>query len=268
MKTKLHSKKFKQTKAFFSIALFLVSLISFSQEPLATSNTEITGVTCTFAFDEENIPPDKVNIKENSVDNDPTTGWAGFGDTGGEIIFDLGGAYELLELQYLAPTKSVAYAFQVLVSTDGVNYTYPLGMVNQLSNLDNTYKSFDLGTNVGVTHVKLECYGRPGDSQWNTIREIKFYSTATASVKDNELSGFALYPNPANNSFFLSDLNNAVNNVQIVSLDGKVISSKTVDGFEKELTVDTSFLANGVYLLKLSDTTRNLNASKMLVIQH
>lgn len=266
MKTKLHSKEFYHLKAYLLLVLFLVPSIALAQDPLPTSNTEITGVTCTFAFDEE-ITPTKNNVKEHTVDNDPDTDWAGFGDTGGEVIFDLGDAYDLVELQYLTVVKSVAYEFQISVSTDGVNYTYPLGMVNQQSNLDATYKSFDLGTNSGVTFVKLECYGRPGDSQWNTISELKFYSAPTASVKDNELSGFSLYPNPASDSFFLSNLNTTVNNMQIVSLDGKIILSDTIDSLKKEITINTPFLANGVYLVKLSDTSRGISASKMLVVR-
>ena len=275
MTTKLLSKTFKQLKAYSSIALLLICSIAYAQDPVATSNTEITGVTVYSFFDEQvDIPAGKENYATNIVDNDPDSDWAAQSTTGGELIFNLGGEYELVELQHLTVAKSFAYEFEIFISTNTDpdvtgDYTKLLGAGNQQSNLDATYKSFDLGTNSGVRYVKLKCYGRVGEgSAWNTISELKFYSTATTSVKENELSGFKLYPNPSNNSFFLNDLNSTVNNIQILSLEGKVISTLPLDGFDKELTVDTSFLANGVYLVKLSDTTRNLNATKMIVVKH
>ena len=273
MKTKLHLKNFKQKNAYLTITLLLVSVITFSQEPVATSNTEITGVTLNFFFDEQvDIPAGKENYAINMLDNNPDTDWAGESDTGGELIFDLGGTFDLAEIQHLTVTKTPSYEFQIWVSTTGVaegDFTnvYPSAS-NLLSNQDNTYLQFnDFGTISGATYVKIKCYGR-SDSAWNTISELKFYSETTASVKENELSGFSLYPNPANNSLYLSDLSNKVDKVQIVSLEGKVISSRVIDSFEKNLSIDTSSLANGIYIVNLSDATKNLNASKMIVIQH
>ncbi|BAO77415.1 hypothetical protein WPG_3185 [Winogradskyella sp. PG-2] len=51
MTTKLHFQKSKQLKTYLSMALFLVSLLTFSQEIVATSNIEITGVTLHYFFD-------------------------------------------------------------------------------------------------------------------------------------------------------------------------------------------------------------------------
>ncbi|WP_282122776.1 T9SS type A sorting domain-containing protein [Algibacter mikhailovii] len=278
MRTKLHSKSFKQKNTYFAFALCLVSLFTFAQDPVDTSNTEITGATVTFAFDEENNPPDKVNLKEGILDDNVDTDWAGnlnnsFGEA--SIIIDLGGTYDLAEIQYLTVAKDDPYAFQLLVSTNGADYTDVYGGDLQQSNIDATYKQFVLpSTQTGATHVKLICFGRidatteANRSAWNTISELKLYAESTASLKDNELSGFTLSPNPANSFFTLSNLNNKVNNVQILSLEGKLISSQSFDGFSKKLTIDTANLANGVYVVKLSDAAKSLNASKLMVIQH
>lgn len=164
----------------------------------------------------------------------------------------------------------------MLVSTNGTDYTDVYGGALQQSNLDATYKQFVLpSVQTAVTHVKLICFGRvnasteANTSAWNTISELKFYlEGSTASLKDNELSGASFYPNPANNSLFLSNFSDKANKVQVVSLEGKVILSRNINSLEKDITIDTSLLANGIYLVKLSDTTRNLNDSKMIVIQH
>ncbi|GGZ75251.1 T9SS type A sorting domain-containing protein [Algibacter mikhailovii] len=275
MRTKLHSKNFKQKNTYLAFALCLVSLFTFAQDPVDTSNTEITGVSVNFYFDQQvDIPAGKENYAANAVDNDPDTDWAAeSSDPRGEaLILDLGGGYDLAEIQYLTVTKSPSYQFQLWVSTTGVeeaDFTniYP-SAGNLLTNQDNTYLQFkDFTPIAGAKYVKVKCYGR-SDSPWNTLSEIKFYSTATASVKDNELSGFTLSPNPANSFFTLSNLNNKVNNVQILSLEGKLISSQSFDGFSKKLTIDTANLANGVYVVKLSDAAKSLNASKLMVIQH
>lgn len=276
MKRKLRSKNFKQLKTNLSIFLFLISLLTFSQTPQTTTNSEIANVLVYSFFDEQvdlSASPQKTNYAINLVDDDVNTDWAAQSETGDELILNLGGAQDLAEIQYLTVTKSPSYQFQIWVSTDtdpdlASSYTniYP-SAGNLLSNQDNTYLQFnDFGTISGARFVKIKCFGR-SDSSWNTISELKFYSTATASVKENELSGFTMYPNPSSNSFYLSNLSNKVSNIQILSLDGKIILSKSINSFNNKLEIDSSFLETGVYLIKLSDLSSNLNASKMLVIQ-
>ncbi|BAO77414.1 hypothetical protein WPG_3184 [Winogradskyella sp. PG-2] len=85
----------------------------------------------------------------------------------------------------------------------------------------------DFGTITGVRYIKFKAYGR-SDSPWNTVSEIRFYTVPTASVDDNELSGFLLHPNPVDESLILKDLNNTVNKVDIIGLDGKLIMTKTI----------------------------------------
>ena len=275
MNTKLLSKKNRLIKISLSIAMFFVSLMIFSQDPVATTNTEISGITLHYFFDEQVDPPNnKFNYAANLIDDDPDTDWAAQSNTGEEIIFDLGGAYDLTEIQHLTVTKIPSYEFQLWVSTDSdpdntgayVNLYPSAG--NILSNQDNTYLQFnDFGTIVGVRYIKFKAYGR-SDSSWNTASEVKFYTVPTASVDENELSGFSLYPNPADEFLVLNDLNNAVNKIEIISLDGKLVSSKTIEDLVDEMRIDTSFLENGMYIIKLSDTVKNISASKMIAVQH
>lgn len=287
----------KQTKRYACTALLLSSLSTFAQEPLATTNTEIEGVTLDHFFHQEtdtSTDTSKTTFAVNILDDDPTSDWAGnlevlntFNAANNLplvdepiLVFNLNGAVDLAEIQYLTVTRQ--YLFQVLVSTTVTDdYTQaefvditPVrddnvtknGESFLASNDDATYKSFDLGSNPGVTFVKLYKAGRT-NSEWNTISELKFYSAeAIASTRDEELSNASIYPNPANNVLFLDNINDKVSKVEVVSIGGQVLLSKEVDA--ANVTLNTSALANGVYFVNFTNTTSNVNSSKTIVVQH
>ncbi len=259
------------------ILLFTLNLVA--QDPVTTTNNEITsGITVEFVFDEE-VTATKNNVIGNSIDGDPDTDWAGnLGNTADEasIIYNLGGTYDLAEIQYLTVVKDDPYAFQLLVSTTGTDsgdFTDVFGGDLQQSNLDGTYKQFTLpSVQTGVKYVKLICFGRinatteANTSQWNTISELKFYTEgAVASTINNELSKVSLYPSPANNQLSIKNLNNKVSKVEIFNLLGKKLISKNIESLNP--TINTSNLTNGIYLVKLSDLN-NTSAIKKIIVQH
>ena len=266
----------KQKKAFLTALLFVTSLSLFSQQ--TSNNTEITGVTVEFAFDEE-VTDSKNNVKERIVDNDDDTDWAGnLGNATGEasIIFNLGAAYDLAEIQYLTVAKDDPYGFQLLVSTtgsDAEDFTDVYGSAKQQSNIDGTYKQFVLPTiQTGVTYVKLICLGRidanteSNTSAWNTISELRFYKEGSvASITSNELRQVSLYPSPTNNQLRLKNFNDKVSKIEIYNLLGKKLISSKIENSNQ--TINTSQLANGIYLVKLSDVN-NVSATKKIVVQH
>lgn len=271
-------KLFNNKKTYLILSFLLVSLTMFSQDPVTTNNTEITTVTANFAFDEE-VTDTKNNVIGRAVDGDPDTDWAGnLGNASGEasLIFDLGGAFDLAEIQYLTVAKSDPYAFQLLVSTSGTDsgdFTDVYGGALQQSNLDATYKQFVLpSVQTGVTYVKLICFGRinasteANTSQWNTISELKFYKEgAVASTINNKLSQVSLYPSPANNELFINDLDGKVNRIEIYNVLGKKVLEKSLSASSQAL--NTSNLANGMYLVKLSDANNN-SATKKIIVRH
>lgn len=266
----------KQKKAYFSVLIFLLAFNTNAQEtPVTTSNTEITtGIVVEFAFDEE-VTDTKENVKERITDNDPDTDWAGnLGNATGEasIIINLGAAYDLAEIQYLTVAKDDPYGFQLLVSTTGKadgDFTDVYAGAKQQSNIDGTYKQFVLpSVQSGAKYIKLICFGRinasteANTSAWNTISELKFYTEgSTASTINNELSQVSLYPSPTNNQLNILDYNDKVSKIEIFNLLGKKVISSSSQ------TINTSNLANGIYLVKLSDVN-NISATKKIVIQH
>lgn len=263
----------KQKKTFYSALLLFLSFTMTAQE--TTSNTEITGVTVVSAFDEE-VTDTKNNVKEHIVDNNDDTDWAGnLGNATGEasLIFNLGATYNLAEIQYLTLAKDDPYGFQLLVSTDGTNYTDVYAGAKQQSNIDGTYKQFILpSVQNNITHVKLICLGRidatteVNTSAWNTISELRFYQEGSvASVEEKELNLTQLFPIPTNNLLQIKNVSNKVSKAEIYNLIGKKIITKSITNSVE--TIDTSELSEGIYLVKLSNENE-ISATKKIIIQH
>ena len=267
-------------KAIISAYVFLISLTIVSQNE--TNNTEISlsEDSVVHFFHEENDGPDsgKENFAKHITDGDLTTKWAGkcpesvyANRTGDDVIIKLGGTYDLAELQYVTLNK--AYLFQIYISTtvteDYNNATFskvsPSDDTHLSSNTDGSWKTFDLGSNPGTTFVKIKNFGRT-DSQWNTILEVKLYKKGSvASVESNELRQVSLYPTPTNNQLHIKNFNNVVSKIEVFNVLGKKLISNALENNKQ--TIDTSSLANGMYLVKLT-SLNNESSSKMIVIQH
>ena len=265
----------KQLKAYITAFLFLLTLNTYSQAPVTTSNDLISGVTVeSFFVEQVDEAAGKNNAAVHLVDGDEDTDWAGesSGDRGETLILNLNGTYDLAEIQLLSVAK--LYLFQIWASTTGTDpedFTniFPTeGDANGhlVSSGDLTYKSFVMGNTLpNAKYVMIKCYGR-SDSAWNTISELKFYKEgSTASTISNELKQISLYPAPANNQLYINNNDNIVSKVEIYNLIGKKLISVNLS--KNNQAINTSSLSNGIYLVKLSDEN-NISASKKIVIQH
>lgn len=94
--------------------------------------------------------------------------------------------------------------------------------------------------------------------------DLSFFKNATASLKNNEIEGFATYPNPiTNNKFTISSYNLGTKQVSIFSVIGKKVFSTSFTGLKKNL--DVSVLNSGTYILKVTEGEKT--ATKKLVIR-
>ncbi len=75
----------------------------------------------------------------------------------------------------------------------------------------------------------------------------------TLSVQNFETSDCNLYPVPFTNSLNISCANNNITQVELFNIQGKLLLSKLLDG--KTDTIDVSGLVQGVYIIKLKDTS-------------
>jgi hypothetical protein len=89
-----------------------------------------------------------------------------------------------------------------------------------------------------------------GDPTIASYRSVNPTAT-TATVTKNQIAGFTMYPNPVSNGKFVITSNTGANKqVEIYSMIGKQVYSKTVKANE---TIDVSNLNRGIYLLRVKE---------------
>ncbi|MBU2949944.1 T9SS type A sorting domain-containing protein [Tamlana agarivorans] len=234
------------------------------------------GVTV-HSFSMEQVTSTKSNYAVNVLDKDQGTNWSSDGTTGGDsfIIIDLGAYYDL-EIIDFASTNGKTYDFQLRVSNTGVadgDFTDPFGTGNLISSNDNTFKSFVLPSVAnGVRFVKILGFGQPngGGSDWTSITELEFYGDFNASLSTEEQifsKQLKMYPVPAKEVLNINTKDVVVNNVSVYGLDGRLVLNKSVGNSNAGITLNTSSLSNGTYVIRFTNTN-GLNESRMIVVSH
>ena len=189
----------------------IVKTLTVNQEPadvtsglmLINDGSESDNVVVYSVFHEE-ITSSKNNIAINSLDKNTGTQWSGNnaidiadinpGTNVGEIIYDLGGSFDLQLVNYMS-TNGKTYEFKILVSSTTAEddaFTNPFGEDNLVCSTENSeFTNFLLPTAaLGTKYVKIIGFGQPArPSTWNTIVEIEFYGASIASTDDDDNDG-------------------------------------------------------------------------------
>lgn len=230
----------------------------------------------------------KTNFATNALDKNFSTQWTAddgailSGDYKGDgefLIFDLSDEYQLDLIQIATDDKSDAYGLQIWTSTTGTNssdFVKLLPTSNDLLITTTTGTRTDFDTyqvSQNARYVKLIGFGRfnaDGNSRksvWTNITEVEFYGESTSLSTDtfNE-NGILIYPIPAHHELSISSKLN-IENIDIFSLDGKLIISKETTNDSAEITLDTSKISNGIYLIRFTNKN-GLNKSKLINIAH
>lgn len=104
---------------------------------------------------------------------------------------------------------------------------------------------------LGLTKDKFLQYKLGSTSDLNTtlvyFDNIYIYNSATASVDNNTLLGFSMYPNPANNVLNIS-AKETIKNADIFNVLGKKVMSVNIN--KANGSIDVSNLSSGIYLIK------------------
>ncbi|MFD2290080.1 chondroitinase-B domain-containing protein [Mariniflexile gromovii] len=222
----------------------------------------------------------KFNDAINSLDKNLTSLWAGSAALGTcvdnrvFIIYDLKGAFDL-ELVDIATSNNKTYKLQIWVSSTGTedaDFTNPFPEGDLLSNADTSFKAFVLPSPaLGTKYVKIIGNGQVENtsSRYTSIHEIEFYGDASTLSVDKNLveNAFQMYPNPAKNELNIISKNASIKALSMYSLDGRKVFETSTKDNTKELKIDVSFLANGTYLINLSDKA-NSSSSKIFVVSH
>mgnify|MGYP006095108139 CR=1 FL=1 len=252
-------------------------------------NTGVTGDPVTIhSFSKEEVGGSKTNYASNTLDKDNSTAWAAddgavvSGDYKGDgeyIIYDLESTHNLDLIQFSTTNKSDAFGIQIWISTTGTDPSdfikvLPTSGDLVLTATNTTYfNQYEFTANVNARYVKLLGYGRfnsIGDTRtsiWTAIGEIEFYGAQVLSIDEVDLqNSISLYPVPTKNKLHVKALNIQIDRIEIYSLEGKKVIERNLDTNADELTINTSFLINGAYIVNLSNSTQMI--SKMIVISN
>lgn len=105
--------------------------------------------------------------------------------------------------------------------------------------------------------------GGANNATANTPFPIGTYSNSTASVRNNTIDGFAIYPNPVTNNKLTITSNSAeVKNISIFNVLGKNVLTTSVFGNNAE--INTTSLASGIYIIKVQEGV-NIATSKLVI---
>lgn len=202
------------------------------------------------------------------------------------VTFDVAFNYTTFTADFLGIDATFTDTLEVLVSTD-CGETY-----------QSVYKKAGAAlatfANPIINPASLDDYGfTPADSNWRreTIDLSPYASSQDAVVKFSYISGLGgaiildniafvneqtgikempaaqvnIYPNPVQDQCKLECGNDVIETVRVCDISGKVIHTLQGKG-QKEMTLSTTSLPNGVYLLNI--TTANGRANKKIVVQH
>lgn len=150
----------------------------------------------------------------------------------------------------------------ILIDNDGAvqEFKYQVGSVGTSDSEDiveNTWKQVSIPmshfTNLGFDSTKLfqwkvDKYNQSGDNGgFLYLDNIVLTKNAPLSVKNNELLGFSMYPNPANNVLNIS-AKETIKNADIFNVLGKKVMSVNIN--KANGSIDVSNLSSGIYLIK------------------
>jgi PKD repeat protein len=81
-------------------------------------------------------------------------------------------------------------------------------------------------------------------------------SVGVVGISDMENSGFAVWPNPANNVLFITPsgkISTTQASVMLFNLSGKAVMQRSYSSADEQWEIDLNSLASGIYMIRVSD---------------
>jgi glucose/arabinose dehydrogenase len=133
-----------------------------------------------------------------------------------------------------------------------------LGYVNEAGEI--TYTSNFTGTNNFTT------FGEDINGELYVAKSSTIYKIVDTSLSNSnfEKAGYSIFPNPANNEFFIQNSNGFSNlKVTVFDISGKMLLSQSVENESNKIA--TSALSSGMYLVKLEDKAGAFYTTKLVI---
>jgi hypothetical protein len=227
---------------------------------------EETNSTCypikPIAVEASSYEAGSTNSPDKTLDEDSTTRWAAKGE-GESIVYDFGRIIDFcnIDIEFYNGISRYNY-FDIEVSRDGKTYAKVFQNKSN-SKLTDSFDPFSLSRS--ARYVKI--IGRGNEtSTWNSIEEVKFYSTEKTLSNSEIVSTISnkvkIYPIPSNDTIHIDDMPLGVNKITIYNLEGKTI--EVINSDKMNIDIDVSAYQNGIYLLKI-DSNSNSYIQKIII---
>jgi len=127
--------------------------------------------------------------------------------------------------------------------TNGIDISNPINNQTEVQN----WQSKDFVLNGDRQSIKEFLITVAGKTSKYYLDNVYMYVAGTASVDNNTLLGFSMYPNPANNVLNIS-AKETIKNADIFNVLGKKVMSVNIN--KANGSIDVSNLSSGIYLIK------------------
>ncbi len=207
-----------------------------------------------------------VVIASNDTKKYSSLNFVGIETTGANLIDVSGMSYFHVDLWTADITQ-----FKIKLVDFGANASYAGGddVEHELTftptlNGWNSY-NIKLSDMTGLTtksHIaQLIFSGAPVGSGTAYIDNVYFSTQSTLGIKNFNLLGLSVYPNPANLNWTITSKNDAIQSVEIFDFLGRNVLS--VKANNQEVNIDVSHLATGIYISKIK-TGQGVTSKKLI----
>jgi hypothetical protein len=134
---------------------------------------------------------------------------------------------------------------------------------NYYTTVHDTECEFTDLTNGNHTAGVKAVYSSGGETD---IITIDFATDCDEMIRDNQLSGFILYPNPAKDELRITNYELRDGNIAIYDLTGRLVlmSNNLKVSESNDLIIDVSSLPAGVYMIKLIES-KNVSTQRFVI---
>lgn len=112
-----------------------------------------------------------------------------------------------------------------------------------------TYSYYSNDYRLPLLNISYNEITEPFLGSTSVSKSVAFYPNSTTSVQENEKTNISVYPNPANDRFFVSNNNNAeITTVEILDITGK---SVLLTPYTAGNGISTDELPAGIYMVRI-----------------
>jgi hypothetical protein len=155
-----------------------------------------------------------------------------------------------VQLNWVVATETNVATYQVLYSTNGINFT---AFASQPATGSRNYSQLHTAPQPGLNYYRLKVIDIDGSVTYSEIRKVNF------GKADDKI---ALYPIPANTSVNITVSAGMVNKpatISIFSIDGRLMLQQTIPAFSQTETINVSKLASGKYIFSININNETIN---------